>query len=238
MHFVLRNLLAASALSLSSLVPALQAQLELSGTASGAFSDPGSAFTQVTNGPVVSLFESGVPYRPDAPYFDAVTSIRYTGSSFANVGEGEQLDLGLLNITNGITLLGTTAKTAKMDLYLHLPADGITNFKLTTLLFSIDTTANQGGLVPDLFLIGHSDVNSLNVGGRKVSFDLNLTNPAFATGDGASIREGQSATDGLYATLHFSPIPEPSTYALFGAALLAGVALWRRSRAGLSSATL
>lgn len=238
MHFAFRNLLVLPALSLFPCVPTLHAQLELSGTASGAFSDPGVAFTEVTNGPVVSLFESGAPYRPNAPYFDTVTSIRYTGSSFANVGDGDQLDLGLVNITNGITLLGTTAKTAQLDVFLHLPDNGIASFKVTTLFFSIDTTANQGGLIPDLFLIGHSSVNSLNVGGRQVSFDLNLTNPAFATGDGASIREGQSATDGLYATLHFSPVPEASTYALFGTLLLAGVVTWRRSRLGRLSATL
>ena len=70
----------------------------------------------------------------------------------------------------------------------------------------------------------------MNVGGRHVSFDLNLTNPAFSTDDGASIREGHSATDGLFATLHFSPVPEASTYALFGTLLLAGVAAWRRLR--------
>lgn len=225
MHSVLRFFFASAALGLASALPSARAQLSLTGTASGAFIDPSLPNTTVVNGPVVSTFASGIPYRVS----DTKTSIKYTGSSFADIGDGDWLDLGGLKITNGVTLLGSTAKTASMDLFLNL--NGQPSFKLTTLLFGIDSTANDGvANVPDLFLIGHGDVNALSFGGRKLTFDFHLTNPAFGIGSGASIAEGKSGTDGIYAIVHFSPVPEASTYAMFGVLLVGGVAATRRMR--------
>lgn len=233
MHTSFKTFLAATALGLAAALPA-NAQLLLSGNAYGTFADPGVANTTVTNGPVVSTFASGVAYRA----VDTQTSVQFTGDTFSNAGNGDRVDLGSLVTTNGRTLLGTTAKTASMDVYLNLPENGVTAFKLTTLHFSIDSTANNGSLIPDLFFVGHGDVNSLWVGGREVTFDLHFTNPEFSTGSGASIAEGSSALDGIYAYIHFTPVPEPSTYALWGAALLVGVVAIRRVRSTRASASV
>ena len=238
MHSFLKSLLAASAVALATATPAAHAQLFLSGTSYGEFVDPGLTFTSVNNGPVVSVFESGVPYRPAAPYNDTSTSITFTGSTFTDIGAGDQLDLGTIQIRNGITLLGTTASWAAMDLYLDLPEHGVLDFKLTTLLFSIDNTANAGGTgnVPDLFLVGHSAVNPLVLGGSNVNFNLQLSQPDFGVGPGASIAEGSLADLSLYATFEMTPVPEPSTYALAAAALLVGLVSFRRYRSSAVAA--
>ncbi len=232
MHSFLKSLLAVSTLAIATAVPTAHAQLILSGSSYGEFVDPGLTFTSVSNGPVVSLFESGVPYRPAAPFNDTTTSITFTGAAFSNVAAGEQLDLGSIAIRNGITLLGTTASWAAMDLYLNLPDHGVVDFKLTTLLFSIDNTANAGGIanVPDLFLVGYSAVNPLVLGGSAVNLNLHLSQPEFGTGAGASIAEGSVADLSLYATFDMTPVPEPSTYALGAAALLIGFIALRRFR--------
>lgn len=238
MHPFLKPLLAISALGLAAALPSAHAQLLLSGTSYGAFDDPALTYTSVSNSAAVSLFESGVPYRPFAPYNDTKTSIEFTSSTFADVGDGDQLDLGALQIENGITLLGTTAGWASMNLFLNLPEYGVLDFKLTTLLFTIDNTANGPGLanVPDLFLVGHTAENSLVINGNRIHFDVQLTKPQFGAGDGASISEGSFADLGLYATVNFTPVPEPSTYALWGTALLVGFVGLRRFRAAPTTA--
>jgi len=238
MHSFLKSLLAVSTLAIATAVPTAHAQLILSGSSYGEFVDPGLTFTSLTNGPVVSLFESGVPYKPAAPHNHTTTAITFTGATFSNVAAGENLDLGAIEIRNGITLLGTTASWAAMDLYLNLPDHGIVDFKLTTLLFSIDNTANAGvGNVPDLFLVGYSAVNPLVLAGSAVNFNLHLSHPEFGIGDGASIAEGSIADLSLYATFDMTPVPEPSTYALAAAALLVGFIAFRRFRSPVTIAS-
>lgn len=231
MHFSLKSLFATSAFGLAALLPAAHGQLTLSGSSFGTFLDPTHANTVVTNGTPVSLFESGIPWRAS----DNATSIQFTGDTFTDVGNGERLDLGRIDITNGMTLLGSTATSAAMDLYLNLPENGIADFKLTTLMFAVDNTANHGDAVPDLFLIGHSRANTLIIDGRAVTFDLRVTTPSFMTSPGSAIAEGSAAAEELYAYVHFTPVPEPSTYALWGTGLLAGLVALRRFR-GLRNA--
>lgn len=221
------------ALGLVAVLPSANAQLLLSGNAYGVFVDPMVAHTTVSNGPVTSVFESGVPYRPAAPYNDETTAITFNGQSFTDVGDGEALVLGGLSIRNGVTLLGTTASHAAMDLYLDLSSHGLSAFKLTTLSFSIDSTANNAGAgnVPDLFGVSHSPLNSLTLGGYMASFGLVFSDPAFLSSLGKSIAEGSTATTGdVYLNVAFTPVPEPSTYAAMGALVLVGAVCYRRFR--------
>lgn len=235
MNSFLKSLLAIATLGVAVALPSTHAQLLLTGSTYGEFVDPGLAHTTVSNGAVVSAFQSGVPFRPNAPYFDTKTSITYTGSSFADIGDGDILDLGLLKIVNGVTKLKTTAGSASMDLYLDLAE--LAPFKLTTLSFSIDNTSNNGvSNIPDLFYVGHTLVNPFKVDGRTVTLDLQFTNPALSVGSGAAIGEGMFALDGIYAIVHFSPVPEASTYALWGAVLLVGAVLVRRNRSTSAAA--
>jgi hypothetical protein len=237
MNTFIKFFLAVATFGVAVALPSAHAQLLLTGSTYGEFVDPGLAHTTVTNGPVTSLFESGVPFRPKAPFFDTKTSIKYTASSFADIGDGDILDLGLLKIVNGVTKLKTTAGTAEMGLYLNLSGNGIPPFKLTSLLFSIDNTSNNGtSNIPDLFFVGHTVVSPFKAEGRTVTLDLQFTNPALSVGSGAAIGEGKFALDGIYAVVHFSPVPEASTFALWGAALLLGVAVLRRGRTISASA--
>lgn len=224
MNTFLKSLLAASALGLAAALPSAHAQLP-AGTSRSAFTDPVLPFTSVINNTDTSLFQSGVPSKPA----HTQTSIEFSAASFGEVING-QVDLGNLLITNGRTLGGTTASWASMDVYLNLPEEGIVDFKLTTLTFAIDNTENNGSLVPDLFLVDIGETNTLMVGGRKIAFDVQLTNPAFALGSGATIDESSSASFGLFANVSFTPVPEPSTYALWGATLLVGLIAFRRFR--------
>jgi hypothetical protein len=232
MRILLKPVLATAAFGLAALLPSARAQLTIAGSTHGDFVDPGLAHTVVTNGPVVSLFSSGIPFRAS----DTQTSLTFTGQTFAAAGDGDQVNLGTIKIKNGITRLGSTASWAAMDLYLDLPSHSISNFKLTTLLFTIDNTANNGvGNVPDLFYVGHTTPASLKFASGKLNFDVKLTKPAFGTGSGASIAENHSDSFGLYADLHFSPVPEASTYALWGSALLVGLIGLRRFRVAQSA---
>jgi hypothetical protein len=237
MNSFVKSVLGMVALAAAVALPSANAQLLLSGNAYGQFVNPGLAHTSVSNGPVVSLFESGVPFRPQAPFFDTKTSIKYTGTSFSNVGDGDLLDLGLVKIVNGVTKIHTTASSAILDLYLNLSGNGIPPFKLTSLLFSIDNTSNNGTKnIPDLFFVGHTDVSPFKVGGREVTLDLQFTNPTLSVGSGSAISEGSFALDGIYAYVHFTPVPEASTYALWASALLVGVAVIRRRRSDVAAA--
>lgn len=232
MHTVFKTFLAASALGLAAALPSAHAQLLSGGVTRGEFTDPALPFTSVINSTDVSLFQSGIPSRPA----HTQTSIEFTASAFGEVVNGGQLDLGNIVIANGRTLGGSTASWAAMDVYLNLPDEGIVDFKLTTLTFSIDNTENNGSLVPDLFLVSIGNPNTLTVDGRQLTFDVQLTNPAFALGSGASISESDSASFGLFANIAFTPVPEPSTYALWGAALLTGVIALRRFRPSRAAA--
>ncbi len=231
MHTLVKSFLTASALGLALALPSAQAQL-FSGTTRGEFHDPNLAFTSVINSNDVSLFQSGVASKPA----HTQTSLEYSSAAFGPAGDGSQIDLGSMVITNGRTLGGTTASWATMDVYLNLPEQGIVDFKLTTLTFAIDNTENNGSLVPDQFLVSIGETNTLTIDGRKVAFDVQLTTPAFAIGTGSSIAESTSAEFGLFANVHFTPVPEPSTYALFGAVLLVGVVAYRRLRPAMALA--
>lgn len=203
------------------------AQLSLTGSTHGVFAAPVVPFTTVVNGAVVSTFSSGIPATPH----EFQTSVTFTGSNFANVESGDWFSLGTVKIKNGVTLLGSTATLATMDLLLNIPAEGVTNFNLTTLYFALDNTSNDGFQdVPDLFFIGNSIPNELKIGDTLVQFALGYTDWSYNTEPGHSIPERKSGTVGLVAEINFVPVPEPSTYALFGALGLVGVVAFRRFR--------
>lgn len=228
MHHAVKSLVSLSALALTVLIsPIAHAQL-ISGSTHGVFELPAPANTTIVNGPVISTFASGIPYR----FSDTKTSITFTGQTFLNKGDGDFLNLGLIKIKNGITLLGTTATAATMDLYLNIPTEGIMNFKLTTLLFGLDNTSNNGSQnIPDLFFIGYTDPATLHLDSGLMFFDIGFTVPSYNTEPGHPIAENKFGTTGIYAELAFVPVPEASTYALFAAVGLIGMTAFRRLRA-------
>lgn len=214
-------------------VSSAHAQLFLTGSTHGVFAPPVVPNTTVVNGPVISTFASGIPATPH----EFKTSVTFTGADFTDVQSGDIFSLGSVKIVNGVTLLHSTAAVATMDLLLNIPAEGVTNFNLTTLYFGLDNTSNDGFQnVPDLFFIGYSPLNSLTVANNLVLFNLGFTDPTYNTVPGHSIPERRSGTVGLLAEVQFVPVPEPSTYALFAAAGLAGVVAVRRFRRPVTAA--
>jgi hypothetical protein len=227
MYSSLKSLIALSVLGLSALLPSIHAQLNLTGTTYGTFALPVQPHTTVVNGSVVSTFSSGIPYRS----WDTQTSIAFTGSAFAGVESGDTFSLGSFKFKNGITKLHSTAQTASMDLYLNIPAHGVTNFKLTTLLFGLDNTDNHGVQnIPDLFYIGHTLPNTLKFSDGLALFNIGFTDASYGVAPGHSISENGTGTVGITAEVRLVPVPEPSTYAAFAALGLVGAMTLRGLR--------
>lgn len=210
-----------AALGFAALLPSAHAQLTLSGSTRGEFTWANSIFSLIDNGPVVSHLYTGLSLVP--------TKITFTGDTFAGVGAGDTFDLGTVKIKNGINISNTTATFAEMDLYLDLPSNGVSDFKLTTLQFAIENTPNAG-YAPDVFYIGYTGPEALWIDGQKLTFALSFTDPDFNLPPGEEIKELKSETVGLRANFSFTPVPEPSTYAAFAALGLLALGAHRRLR--------
>jgi len=218
-----------AALGLAVLLPSAHAQLSLAGSTRGEFTGSDSFFTWINNGPVTSTLHTGIPLL-----FIPNTSIEFTGDTFTGLGEGDSFDLGRVKIRNGVTLFDSAASFATMDLYLNLPSNGVLNHKLTTLTFAIENTPNFG-FTPDIFFIGYSAPATVKVDNTLVDFALTLSDEDYLV-DGQWIGELKTGKVDLSATVNFTPVPEPSTYAACAAAGLLGLVAWRRTRRASTTA--
>lgn len=229
-----RTSLLAGLLGFAALAAPAQAQLTLSGKAYGTFADELLPNTTVTNSTTTSVFSSGIPYQPS----DTPTSITYNGNTFTDVGDGGAIALGILNFKNGVTLLDSTATTASLDLFLDLsPVGGPAALKLTTMSFNLLNTPNNPiGDVPDLYSLSYTEPAVVWLENAKITFSLVFTDGAFLTPAGKPISEnGEITTGDIFAHIEITPIPEPSTYAFAGVAVLGIVALLRRRRNPLAA---
>ena len=187
--------------------------------------DRGFAFTSITNTPFQSIFRTGQQLHGGG-----VTTLTFTDRLFSHKGDGDLLGVNFLTLLNAPTLESTTADHAFVDVFMNVPAHGIHNWLLTTLDIGIDNTLNTGsGGIPDLFLIAFTPLNSFTFGTTKVSFSLDFP-PGFEVSPGAQIPERHSAKTGELFVHMASTVPEPSTYAAWGALLLLGLAGYRRVR--------
>lgn len=223
----LQTILLLSTFGLAALLPTAQAQLVITGSTYGTFEPTAQPNTVIVNGPVTSTFAAGIPYRK----FDHKTSIIFTGSMFTGVDSGDTFSLGTVKFNNGITKLHSTAKTAKMDLFLNIPGHGVSNFKVTTLLFGLDNTDNHGVQnIADLYYIGHTLPNTLKFKDGLAIFNIGLTDPSYGIAPGHPVGENHSGTVGITAEVQLVPVPEASTYATCAALGLVGAAGLRRLR--------
>jgi len=227
MHTRIRILIA-TAFGLALACSAAKAQLMLSGSTTGSFSDLGEANTIVTNAADGSsaLFVTGIPYLPANPT-DTPTSIRFDSSTFTDVSSGENIQVGLFTIHNGADMLGSDAASAVFHLGLQLTSPVSAPVSLGTISFSIDNTPNGPGAVPDTFAATFSQPPPVWINGTKVSFKINFTPTDIIVPENTTVVKGNVSV--FFS--QFTPVPEPSTYAIFGAALLLGLVALRRFRA-------
>lgn len=208
----------ASGLALSATIAS--AQLQLSGRTIGSFDDLGEANTVVNNAADGSWanFTTGI-----ASPGSTQSRIEFFNETFTNVGSGEPIQVGLFNITNGKTFLGSGAPIARFNLGLELTAPEGQSFALTTINFHIDHTPNGPGSVPDTFSVSFDQPEPVVIQNTLVQFHVNVDPLEFPIAEDATLQKGD-------ITVTFTPVPEPSTYAAVGSALLLGLVGYRSYR--------
>lgn len=196
-----------------------QAQLMIDGKLTGNFTNALGPNDSMYNAPDGSSawFKSGIPYTADS----VPTQIAFTQKNFAGVSGGLVAD-EIFQITNGRNHGGSTATSAAFDLWVTLTAPEAYTSLLTPISFMIENTENVGGLINDNYTITAGPIAPFVYAGHWVKFE-------FVAPDWITIPENQTASAGaLYVS--FTPVPEPSTYAAIGAALLVGVIGYRTYR--------
>ena len=219
MHLRIRSLFAL-ALGLALTCSVSQAQLLLSGHTIGSFDDLAEANTTVSNAPDGSwaTFHTGIPVMGSTQ-----SKIEFTNVTFNNVGSGEPIQVGLFNITNGMTAVGSGAPTAKFNIGLQLNSPVSETVAISSILFHIDHTPNLPGAIPDTFSVSFSQPDPIKIQNTLVQFHINVDPLDFQVAENATVQKGD-------ITVSFTPVPEPATYAAWGAALLVGFIALRRIR--------
>ena len=219
MNLSLRSL-SALALGCTLVGTAANAQLLLSGKTLGSFDDLAGANTTVTNAPDGSMaaFQTGVP-TPGSTQ----TKIVFTNVSFANVGSGDPIQVGLFDITNGVTVAGSGAPTARFNISLQLTSPTMQELAVSTVLFHIDHTPNVSGAIPDTFSVSFNQPAPIVIENTLVQFRVNVDPLEFQLSEDDTVRKGD-------ITVTFTPVPEPATYAAGATLLLLGLAAYRRRR--------
>jgi hypothetical protein len=205
------------------------AQLLLSGNTTGSFVDLSEANTTVTNAPDGShaLFRTGI-----AASGSTQSKIEFWNVSFTDVNFGDPIQVGVFAITNGMTKIGSGAPTAQFNLGLQLTSPESKSLSISTVTFHIDHTLNGAdGSVPDIFSVSFAQPPPTHVGNFLVQFHLNVDPTEFPVAENTTVRKGD-------ITVTFTPVPEPATYAAWGAALLVGLVAYRRIRGDKSTPAL
>jgi hypothetical protein len=198
-----------------------RADLSLSGETTGSFQSevttPPVTVTITNSSPTSAEFQTGVPSPSTTP----PTSITFTGDNFSDITSGEPLDVGIFTIFNGTDLIGTDASDAFFNLGLSLTSPTTESVALTTIDFGIVNTANHGGDVPDVYTVSFVEPSPIVVGGELLKFNVVFAPPTISINEESSVTRGD-----VFVT--FTPVPEPSTYALWGALLVGGIIVYRR----------
>lgn len=226
MHSRIR-LVFAAALALALTCSMAHAQLLLSGHTTGSFVDLGEPNTTVSNAGDGSwaTFATGVPVEGSVQ-----SQIEFANDTFTNVASGQPIQVGLFSITNGMTEIGSGAQTAAFNLGLQLTSPSMQAVALTQIMFHIDHTPNLPGAIPDTFAVSFDQPGAMTIGNYLVQFNVNFDPMEFLVAENSTVQRGD-------VTVTFTPVPEPSTYAAWGAALLVGFVAVRRFR-GAKAASL
>lgn len=225
MHLGIRTL-SALALGLALACTGANAQLLLSGSTTGSFDDLAEANTTVMN----SADGSMAKYRTGIAAMGSTQSkIEFTNVAFNNVASGEPIQIGLFTITNGMTLIGSGAPSARFNIGVKLTSPVAEMVAVSVINFHIDHTPNMAGSIPDTFGVSFMQPSPVLINNTLVQFHVSVDPLEFQVAENATIRKGD-------ITVTFTPVPEPSTYAAWGAALLVGFVAYRRVRGGQTDA--
>lgn len=224
MHSRIRSMFAA-ALGLALTCSLAHAQLLLSGYTTGSFVDLSEPNTTVANAGDGSwaTFHTGI-----AASGSTQSKIEFANTTFTDVGSGEPIQVGLFEITNGMTLIGSGAPTAKFNLGLELTSPVMQSVALTQITFHVDHTPNLPGAIPDTFSASFTQPTAVKIGDYLVQFHVNFDPAEFQVAENTMVQRGD-------VTVTFTPVPEPATYAAWGAAVLVGLVGYRRLRARSAS---
>lgn len=212
-----------SALGLALLASTASAALVLSGNTAGAFQPQSNPYTTIVNSPdgMSASIRTGVPHTSS----DFKSGITFAGDTFSNITSGSTFSIGMFTYYNGITNIGTASDTAYFDLYVNLTDPSLGSIFLTTIKFGIDATPNTPGSVPDLFFASFTQPSVMLIGDTWVKFTINDL-PAETAVNENTWKQLANVT-----VTYLTPVPEPSTYGLMGAAGLLGLVGYRRYRA-------
>jgi hypothetical protein len=201
------------------------AQLLLSGSTTGEFVDLSEANTTVNNAADGSwaTFHTGVPVSGSTQ-----SKIEFTNVDFTDVGSGEPIQVGLFKITNGMTKIGSGAHTAQFNVGLELTGPVMQSLAIASIMFHIDHTPNIVGAIPDTFSVSFAQPAPTKIQNTLVQFHVNVDPLDFQVAENATVTKGD-------ITVSFTPVPEASTYALCGSAMLLGLAGYRRMRGKFTS---
>lgn len=218
MHSSLKYFVQA-AMAASLLSTVAHAQLLLSGRITGTFTGSLGSHDTLYNSPDGSYayFKSGVPEHPWYPQ----SMVEFSQQTFTDIGPGLVAD-DIFKVTNGRNWLGTTADAAHFNLWVELTSPENHASLLTPISFSINNTPNGNTNVDDRFQVSSSSIAPFKIGDTLVQFK-------FSAPGSYSLHENASGYVGKLS-VNFTPVPEPSTYAMAGAALLLGFTALRTLR--------
>lgn len=229
MHLSIRSL-SSLALGLALTCTVANAQLLLSGHTTGSFDDLAEANTTVSNSADGSWakFSTGIPVMGSTQ-----SSIEFHNVNFSDVGSGEPIQVGLFTIKNGMTAIGSGAPIARFNVGLELTSPEMQSLAISVINFHIDHTVNppSGGGIPDTFSVSFEQPSPVKIQNTLVQFHVNVSPLEFQVAENATIQKGD-------ITVSFTPVPEPATYAAWGAALLVGFVAYRRVRGGQALASV
>jgi len=170
-----------------------------------------------------ATFHTGIPVLGSTQ-----SKIDFTNVTFSNVKSGDPVQVGFFDITNGMTKIGSGAQSARFNVGLQLTSPVWKTVAISQILFHIDNTVNpaKGPGIPDVFGVSFDQPAPIKVLNTLVQFHVSVDPQVFQVSENATIRKG----DITVTFMPLTPVPEPATYAAWGAALLVGFVAYRRIR--------
>lgn len=185
-----------------------------------------AAFFQPVSSPNLTIANTGdglnASFRIGIPVENSFKSgVVFSGGDFENIGNGDAFSLGLLKYYNGLSRVGTSSGSSRLDLYLNFDDPGIGMVHLTTIAFAIDATVNAAGhLTPDIYTAIFQQPPPVWIDNQWVNFTINGLPKSTAVAE-------NTWTDLANLTVTVV-IPETSTFAaMLGLGILA-FTLWGR----------